>query len=231
MHIPDGFLDAPVCLVTAAGSLAAVTMALRGCRRELDDRAAPLAGLVAAFVFAAQMVNFPVAAGTSGHLLGGALAVALVGPWTAMLCLTVVLAVQCLLFADGGITALGANTWNMAVVGVLIAWAVMTVLARVLPRTRMTVLATVALAGLASVLAAAGSFVALYALGGTVDVPLGTVLGAMLGVHTLIGLGEAAITALVVSGLLALRPDLVWAARGLVADRTPVLRDAAEVSA
>src|SRR3954449_6723125 len=109
MHVPDGFLDAPTSVATGAVAVAAVGVALRGARRELDDRTAPLAGLVAAFVFATQMVNFPVGAGTSGHLLGGALAAALVGPWTGILVITVVLLVQGLLFADGGLTALGTN--------------------------------------------------------------------------------------------------------------------------
>ena len=118
MHVPDGFLDLPTSLATAAVAASAVALSLRGARRELDDRAAPLAGLVATFVFAAQMINFPVAAGTSGHLIGGALAAVLVGPWTATLCLTVVLLVQGLLFADGGLSALGTNITLMGVVGV-----------------------------------------------------------------------------------------------------------------
>ena len=109
MHVPDGFLDAPTSVATAVVAAGGVALALRRARTELDDRTAPLAGLVAVFVFAAQMLNFPVGAGTSGHLLGGTLAAVLVGPWTATLCLTVVLAVQSLLFADGGITALGTN--------------------------------------------------------------------------------------------------------------------------
>src|SRR3982751_2368753 len=109
MHVPDGFLDAPTSIGTGVVAAAAIGVALRGARRELDDRTAPLAGLVAAFVFATQMVNFPVGAGTSGHLLGGALAAALVGPWTGVLVITVVLFVQALLFADGGLTALGTN--------------------------------------------------------------------------------------------------------------------------
>src|SRR3712207_3003842 len=101
LHVPDGFLDAPTSIATGAVAVAAVGVALRGARRELDDKAAPMAGLVATFVFAAQMLNFPVGAGTSGHLLGGALAAVLVGPWTAMLCLSVVLLVQSLLFEIG----------------------------------------------------------------------------------------------------------------------------------
>ena len=107
MHVPDGFLDAPTSIGTGVVAAMAVGVALRGARRELDDRTAPLTGLVAAFVFATQMLNFPVAAGTSGHLLGGALAAILVGPYTGLLCMSVVFLVQALLFADGGITALG----------------------------------------------------------------------------------------------------------------------------
>jgi cobalt/nickel transport system permease protein len=116
MHVPDGFLDAPTSIGTGVVAAAAVGVALRGARRELDDRTAPLAGLVAAFVFAAQMLNFPVASGTSGHLLGGALAAILVGPYTGLLCMATVFLVQCLLFADGGLSALGLNVVNMALV-------------------------------------------------------------------------------------------------------------------
>src|SRR3954451_22973947 len=120
MHVPDGFLDAPTSIGTGVVAAVAVGVALRGARRELDDRTAPLVGLVAAFVFATQMLNFPVGAGTSGHLLGGALAAVLVGPWTAVLCISTVLLVQSLLFADGGITALGTNITLMGLVGVLV---------------------------------------------------------------------------------------------------------------
>ena len=134
MHVPDGFLDVPTSLATGAVAVAAVGLALRGARRELDDRTAPMAGLVAAFVFAAQMLNFPVGAGTSGHLLGGALAAVLVGPWTAALCLSVVLLVQGLLFADGGVTALGTNITLFGVVAVGAAWLTFRLLQRVLPK-------------------------------------------------------------------------------------------------
>ena len=119
MHVPDGFLDAPTSIATGVVAAAGVAVALRGARRELDDRTAPMAGLVAAFVFAGQMMNFPVGAGTSGHLLGGALAAVLVGPCTAVLCISVVLLVQALFMADGGITALGTNITLMALVGVV----------------------------------------------------------------------------------------------------------------
>ena len=104
MHVPDGFLDAPTSVTTGAIAAAGVAIALRGARRELDDRTAPMAGLVATFIFAAQMINFPVGAGTSGHLMGGTLAAVLVGPWTAVLCMSVVLLVQGLVMADGGMS-------------------------------------------------------------------------------------------------------------------------------
>src|SRR3954468_12321323 len=124
MHVPDGFLDAPTSVATGAVAVAAVGVALRGARRELDDRTAPLAGLVATFVFATQMLNFPVGAGTSGHLLGGALAAVLVGPFTALLCMSVVFVLQALLFADGGITALGTNVLLMGIITVVVGWSV-----------------------------------------------------------------------------------------------------------
>ena len=134
MHVPDGFLDAPTSVATGAVAVVAVGVALRGARRELDDKTAPLAGLVATFVFATQMLNFPVGAGTSGHLLGGALAAVLVGPSTALLCMTVVFVVQALLFADGGITALGTNIDLMGLVTVVVGYLVFRGLQAVLPR-------------------------------------------------------------------------------------------------
>src|SRR4029079_7358546 len=134
MHVPDGFLDAPTSIATGVVAAAGVAIALRGARRELDDRTAPMAGLVATFVFAGQMLNFPVGAGTSGHLIGGALAAVLVGPWTAVLCLTVVLLVQALFMADGGITALGTNITLMGLVGVGVGWLVFAGVRAVLPK-------------------------------------------------------------------------------------------------
>lgn len=213
MHVPDGFLDAPTSLATGALAVTGVALALRGARRELDDRTAPLAGLVAAFVFATQMVNFPVGAGTSGHLLGGALAAALVGPWTGLLVIAVVLLVQALLFADGGLTALGTNVTLMAVVGLGVGWLVMVVARRLLPRRLASIPLAATIAALVSVPAAASAFTLLFFVGGVADLPFETVLTAMLGWHTLIGIGEAAITGLVVSSVIATRPDLVYAAR------------------
>ena len=225
MHVPDGFLDAPTSVATAVVAAGAVGLALSRARRELDDRTAPLAGLVAVFVFAAQMLNFPVGAGTSGHLLGGALAAVLVGPWTATLCLTVVLAVQSLLFADGGITALGTNVVLMAVVGVWTGWVVFVGLRRLVRSAGVRVVP--ALAGVAAVVSvpvAALTFTALYAVGGHAPIPLGELAAAMLGWHSVIGLGEGVITFLAVGSIIATRPDLVHGARGLTAARELEIR-------
>ncbi|WP_405912493.1 energy-coupling factor ABC transporter permease [Streptomyces sp. NBC_00963] len=217
MHVPDGFINAPVSAVTGVIAAGAIAVSLRGARRELDERTAPLAGLVAAFIFSVQMLNFPVAAGTSGHLLGGALAAILVGPYTGVLCVSVVLLMQGILFADGGLTALGVNITDMAIVTTVVAYAVFRGLVKVLPRRRSSVTAASFVAALLSVPCAALAFTAMYALGGTTDVPVGKVLTAMVGVHVLIGIGEAAITALTVGAVIAVRPDLVYGARGLTA--------------
>ncbi|WP_405751947.1 energy-coupling factor ABC transporter permease [Streptomyces sp. NBC_01020] len=217
MHVPDGFINAPVSAVTGVIAAGAIAVSLRGARRELDERTAPLAGLVAAFIFSVQMLNFPVAAGTSGHLLGGALAAILVGPYTGVLCVSVVLLMQGILFADGGLTALGVNITDMAIVTTVVAYAVFRGLVKVLPRRRSSITAASFVAALLSVPCAALAFTAMYALGGTTDVPVGKVLTAMVGVHVLIGIGEAAITALTVGAVIAVRPDLVYGARGLTA--------------
>ncbi|WP_053744954.1 energy-coupling factor ABC transporter permease [Streptomyces sp. NRRL WC-3618] len=215
MHVPDGFINAPVSVAAGVVAAGAVAVSLRGARRELDERIAPLAGLVAAFIFAVQMLNFPVAAGTSGHLLGGALAAILVGPYTGVLCVSVVLLMQGILFADGGLTALGVNITVMAVVTTVVGYAVFRGLVKVLPRKRRSVTVSAFVAAALSVPAAALAFTLVYAIGGTTDVPIGRVLTAMVGVHVLIGLGEAAITAFTVGAVIAVRPDLVHGARGL----------------
>ncbi len=213
MHVPDGFLDAPTSVATGVAAAAAIGVALRKARHELDDRTAPMAGLVATFVFAAQMVNFPVGLGTSGHLLGGALAAVLVGPWTGLLAVSVVLVVQALLLADGGVTALGTNITLLAVAGVVVGWLVFRGLQKVAPKRVGLVPVFAAVAAFVSVPAAALLFVGLYAVGGTAPVPLDGLTVAMLGWHTAIGLGEAVITGLVVASVVAVRPDLVHGAR------------------
>ncbi|MFF2523724.1 energy-coupling factor ABC transporter permease [Streptomyces liangshanensis] len=217
MHVPDGFINLPVSAAAGAVAVGAVAVSLRGARRELDERTAPLAGLVAAFIFAVQMLNFPVATGTSGHLLGGALAAILVGPYTGVLCVSVVLLMQGILFADGGLTALGVNITDMAVITTVVSYALFRGLVKVLPRARRSVTIASFVAALVSVPAAAVGFTLFYAIGGTTDIPLGKVLTGMVGVHVLIGVGEAAITALTVGAVIAVRPDLVHGARGLSA--------------
>ena len=223
MHVPDGFLDVPTSIGTAVVATAGVAAALNGARRDLDERTTPIAGLVAVFVFAGQMINFPVGAGTSGHLLGGALAAVLAGPWLATLALSVVLIVQAFLFADGGITALGSNVLLMGLVGVWVGWFAFRAARAVLPRKASWVPLAAAFGAFVSVPAAA-TFVGLFAIGGQADIPIGSVLTAMLSWHALIGIGEALITALVVGSVVAVRPDLVAGARDLLAERPLEIR-------
>ncbi len=213
MHIPDGFINGVTSLGAGAVAAGGLGAALRQAGRSLKERQVPLAGLVAAFIFALQMVNFPVAAGTSGHLLGGALAAILLGPWLGMVVLSVVIIVQALLFADGGISALGLNLVNMALLTTLSAWVVFR-LARALLRARPRALVAASfVAAWVSVVVSAAGFAVEYALGGTGGVSPGTVLAAMTGVHAFIGIGEGAITAGVVAAVLAVRPDLVYGGR------------------
>ena len=225
MHIPDGFINATTSVGAGAVAAGGIGVSLRRAAHTLQDRQAPLAGLVAAYIFAVQMINFPVAAGTSGHLLGGVLAAVLVGPWAGAICVAVVLVVQSL-FADGGLTALGLNITNMAVVGVFGGWAIFRLLRLVLPASRTSMVAASGIAAGISVVLAAAAFVLEYAIGGTGGAPIGTVLAAMVGVHTLIGIGEGIITALTVGVVLGVRPDLVYGATDLQA---PLLLEAGEV--
>lgn len=212
MHIPDGFINIPTSAGFGAISAGGVLFSIRQAARLLDDRRVPLAGLVAAFVFAAQMVNFPVVSGTSGHLLGGVLAAVLVGPWLGTLVITVVLIVQGVFFADGGLSALGLNVFNMAIVGALGGYLLYRGLVAVLPKTRPATVVAAGVAGGLSVVVASLAFVLEYAIGGEGGAELTTVAAAMGGVHLLIGVGEGLITALVVGSVLSTRPDLVAAA-------------------
>jgi cobalt/nickel transport system permease protein len=217
MHIPDGFIDAGTSAGAAVVAVGGVGISLRRAGQVLDEKRVALAGLTSAFIFAVQMLNFPVASGTSGHLLGGVLAAVLVGPYVGALCVTVVLVVQALLFADGGLSALGLNVINMALVCAFGGYALFLLLRRILPRSPGgVVVASGVAAGLGVVLASL-AFTLEYALGGTGGASTSTVGAAMIGVHVLIGIGEGVITALTVSAVLAARPDLVWGARDLVA--------------
>jgi cobalt/nickel transport system permease protein len=217
MHAPDGFLEPGVAVATAVIALVAIAAGLRVAGRELGDRQIPLAGIAAAFIFAAQMFNFPVAAGTTGHLLGGALAAVLLGPWVGMLVVSVVVVVQALLFADGGLTALGYNVLNMAVVTAFGGWAMFRLARRFLPRSASGIVGASALAAGVSVVLSASAFSIEWLFGASAPVPFDTVFGAMVGVHVLIGIGEAVLTGLVVGAVMASRPDLVAGATDLSA--------------
>ena len=221
MHIPDGFIDAPTSALAGLVAVALVALCLRSSARTLDERQIPLCGLAAAYVFAVQMLNFPVAAGTSGHLLGAVLAAVLVGPCAGALCVSVVLVVQALLFADGGLSALGLNVINMAMIGAFAGYGLFVVARRVLPATARGVVVAAGLAAAAAPVLAAVAFTIEYAVGGNDAAATATVAWAMIGVHLVIGVGEGVITALTVSAVIATRPDLVFGARRL-ARRSPL---------
>ena len=169
-----------------------------------------LIGMMSALIFVLQMINFPIAAGTSGHLLGGALAVIVLGPHLGIICISIVVVIQSLLFADGGLSALGINVFNMAIVTSLVGWLVITSWKKLFGEANVSIISGSIVAGLLSVIFSSIAFVFEYALGGTVAVPLSSVLLAMLSTHLLIGLGEGVITALIVSLLLRVRSDLVY---------------------
>jgi cobalt/nickel transport system permease protein len=207
MHIPDGFLDARTLVAAAAVATVGVGLALHAVRRHLPPRRVPLIGLAAAFVFAAQMLNFPVAAGTSGHLIGAALASVLLGPAAAVVAMSAVLLLQALMFADGGITALGANVLNLAVIAPLVAHGVYRIVCAVAGTGPRATLLAAGFAAWCSTMAAALACAAQLAASGVVH--WGTVLAAMGGVHMIIGLGEAVITMLIVAVVLRARPELV----------------------
>jgi cobalamin biosynthesis protein CbiM len=210
LHIPDGFINLPISALFAVLSIGAIAISLRNVGSTLDDRTTPLAGLTAVFIFAAQMINFPVAAGTSGHLLGAALATALVGPHAATLALTVVLGVQALLFADGGLSALGLNVFNISIVAVWVSYWLFLAFKRVLSKTKVGVTIAATIAAYVSVPVAALGFSFQYSLGGTGTIPADTVATAMIGTHLLIGVGEALITFLTISAIFAARSDLIY---------------------
>ena len=206
MHIPDGFLDAKTLALTGALSAGGLAVAARQVNRTLPRNKIPLMGLGAAFVFAAQMLNFPVAGGTSGHLLGGVLAAVLLGPGAAAIVIACVLLVQALLFSDGGVLALGANIFNMAFIGAMVGYTVYRAVFRFLPGLRGRIAAVFFAAWCSTVLASltcAGEL----ALSGTLAAAV--VFPAMLGTHALIGIGEGLITSLVILTIARTRPDLL----------------------
>jgi len=209
MHIPDGFLNGATSAGTAVVAAGGLGLSIKRAGAYLQDSRIALTGLVAAFVFALQMLNFPVGAGTSGHLLGGALAVILVGPWLGITAVGVVVIIQALLFADGGITALGSNILNMALTTGLVGWTLFRVMTRLLPKSWVSVMVATFTAGLVSVVATSVAFVIEYGVGGRGSVEVGTVFTAMVGVHFLIGVGEGLISAATVAAVGATRPELI----------------------
>ena len=206
MHIPDGFIDGKTAATAAVLSLSGVGLALRQVRRELPPRKVPLLGLAAAFLFAAQMVNFPVAGGTSGHLVGGTLVAVLLGPSAAVVVVTTVLIVQCFLFQDGGVTALGANIFNMAILNSVIGYMIYRMICRWLTGIRGRVTALVFAAWCATVLA---SVSCAGQLAWSNTIPWSVAFPAMATVHMFIGVGEGLISALVFLAVYRARPDLI----------------------
>jgi cobalt/nickel transport system permease protein len=207
MHIPDGFVNIPVAAATYVASGGSVAYAVRRTNEELGEKQVPLMGVMGAFIFAAQMLNFPVAGGTSGHLIGGALATILLGPWAGMLIMTSVLVVQALIFQDGGLVALGANVFNMGVVACLVSHYAFTWLKRLLGEGTQGVVISGFVAAWASVVVAAIVCALELAISGTSA--LAVVLPAMTLVHVLIGIGEGLITVAVLVFLAAARRDLL----------------------
>src|SRR5690349_19985553 len=218
MHMSDGLVTAPTSLAFGLLAVLVLAVAASRARADLDERTSPMAGLVTAFVFAVQMINFPILPGASGHLLGGALVAILVGPWVGSLCIAIVLVVQALLFADGGLTALGTNITNMALVGTFTGYAIAWALRRYAARSRTGLLVTAFVAALPNKVVASVAFVLEYAIGGSGGAALGTVFTLMVGLHVLVGIGEGLITAATVGAVAAVRPDLVY----LLRDTRPV---------
>jgi cobalt/nickel transport system permease protein len=208
-------MNVGTAVATGAISIGTVSMALRQARDQLKDKAIPLAGITAAFVFAAQMFNFPVAAGTTGHLLGGALAAILLGPSVGVVVVTIVVVVQALAFADGGLTALGYNVLNMAIIPAFGGYAAFRLFRKMLPKSTGGVMGATALAAWASVTMSATAFSIEWLFGATAPVSFDDVFVAMVGVHALIGIGEGFISALAVGAVLASRSDLVYGASDL----------------
>jgi len=224
MHIPDGVIGPGVSAAAGAVAAGGFGVAVSRARRYLTDRLVPLAALVTAFVFAGQMINFPVLPGMSGHLLGGVLAAVLVGPWAGYLVISIVLIIQALLFADGGLTALGLNIVNMALIGAVGGYLVYRVIFRLVGSRPDRVAICAGAAALLSVPLAGLGFVIEFALGGTAEsFSIGAILAAMVGTHLLIGIGEGIITYFVVGAVMKARPDLVYGSPTFAGRRTEEL--------
>ncbi|GAA6621974.1 energy-coupling factor ABC transporter permease [Scytonema sp. NUACC26] len=209
MHIPDGFLNLPVILVTWAIAIALIVVSLSKSQAEYQERAVPLMGVCAAFIFAAQMINFPIPGGTSGHLLGGTLAGALLGPWAGSLVMVAVFIVQSVFFQDGGLTVLGANILNMGLIGTFAGYYLYKAIRVAIGRNKLSgMVVGAAVAAWTSVVIASLVCAVQLAISGTV--PLSVALTAMVTWHVLIGIGEAAITVIALSFIWRTRPDLLY---------------------
>ncbi|GAP20258.1 energy-coupling factor ABC transporter permease [Leptolinea tardivitalis] len=206
MHIPDGFLSVAVSIIMWIISIAMIAIALRKVKNELGDREVPLMGVLAAAIFAGQMLNFSVSGGTSGHLLGAAIATILLGPWTAVLVMTSVVSVQALLFQDGGVLALGANIFNMGVVGVFVSYAVFQLLQKAFGKQKWGLFVSGSLAAWTSIFIASLACALELAISGTS--PANIAVPAMGAIHAIIGIGEALITLGALAFLYATRKDL-----------------------
>ncbi len=207
MHIPDGFLNVATVVTTCAVSAGSVGYAVKKVNKELGEKNVPLMGVLAAFIFAAQMLNFPIAGGTSGHLIGAALATILLGPWASMLIMSCVLIAQCLIFQDGGLLALGANIFNMAIVASLSSYYIYRLVTLLVADNRKGKLIGAFAAAWGSVILA--SIACAVELAVSETSPIGVVLPAMAGLHALIGIGEGLITGVALSLVLVTRPDLL----------------------
>ena len=212
MHIPDGFLSNGVNAATFVISFGACAYGVKRANRSLGEKQVPLMGVTAAFIFAAQMINFPVAGGTSGHFLGAVFSSVLLGPWASLLVMTIVLVVQCLGFADGGLTAIGSNIFNMGIVGALGGYSIFFILHTLFQKSRKGFFVALAISSWLSIVMGASAAAIELALSGTS--PLKITLPAMAGIHALIGVGEAIITTAAISLILKTRPDLVTAYGG-----------------
>ncbi len=206
MHIPDGFLSVATVATTYAASAGGVGFAVKEVNKKLKEKQVPLMGILAAFIFAAQMLNFPIAGGTSGHLIGAALAAILLGPWAAILIMSCVLIAQSLLFQDGGLLALGANIFNMGIVATFSAYFIYRLATAAFGESRKSRLVGGFIGAWGSVVIASVACALELALSGTS--PMAVVLPAMTGIHALIGIGEGLITTAALSLVLVARADL-----------------------
>ncbi len=207
MHIPDGFLSAPVAATTGVIAVAAIAVAVKETNRKIGEKQVPMMGVLAAFIFAAQMLNFPVAGGTSGHFIGAALAAILLGPWATVLILSSVLVVQCLIFQDGGLLALGANITNMGLIAGFVSYYIYKGIDMLFKNSKTGILVGAGVGAWFSVVLAALACAAELSISGTS--PWAIAIPAMGGVHMLIGVGEGLITVAVLSLIMATRADLL----------------------